>query len=134
MEFSDHPLTKKARLQNAIKTPILLSPAAFDIVNMKKFRDCHDELFIPMRNFEHHYISSYGRITCLKYGFANYLMPSIDSKGYLYISIHVDSKTHYKQIHYLVASHFISNPDNKVEIYHIDGNLINNKVWNLMWR
>ena len=37
------------------------------------------------------------------------------------------------KVHTLVATHFISNPYNKLEVNHIDGNKFNNSTVNLEW-
>jgi hypothetical protein len=51
-------------------------------------------------------------------------------KGYLYTNL-ANSKTYY--VHRNVALAFITNPQNKLEVNHIDGNTKNNKVDNLSW-
>lgn len=48
-----------------------------------------------------------------------------------YLRIRLDGK-HY-QIHRLVAEAFISNPENKPQVDHIDTNVQNNNVENLRW-
>lgn len=59
---------------------------------------------------------------------------SIDSKGYKYITMKdIYGKRRHPKIHRLVALAFLSNPDNKPQINHIDGNKENNSVKNLEW-
>ena len=50
-------------------------------------------------------------------------------KGYLYVTI----KGRKYSVHRLVALSYIHNPENKPEIDHIDGNALNNNVYNLRW-
>lgn len=60
----------------------------------------------------------------------NKIRPNINkNRGYLYART---SNKNY-QIHRLVASAFIPNPDNKPQVNHIDGNKLNNHVSNLEW-
>lgn len=54
---------------------------------------------------------------------------SKNKNGYLEVSINYKN---YK-VHRLVASVFISNPDNKEQVNHKDGNKTNNSVYNLEW-
>jgi hypothetical protein len=53
--------------------------------------------------------------------------------GYLRCQLAKDGKKHNYLVHRLVAMAFISNPDNKPEVNHIDGNKRNNYVTNLEW-
>ena len=59
------------------------------------------------------------------------LKPWICSVGYLTIKFGLYSKN--KLVHRLVATAFISNPDNKPEVNHKDGNKLNNSISNLEW-
>lgn len=60
------------------------------------------------------------------------LKPS-KSKYYLSVVLCKDGKTYPKTIHRLVAEAFISNPENKPVVDHIDANTENNCVDNLRW-
>ncbi len=56
-----------------------------------------------------------------------------NSNGYAYVKLHVNGKCYNKRVHRLVAITFISNPENKKQVNHIDGNTLNNCVENLEW-
>lgn len=53
----------------------------------------------------------------------------LSKKGYL--RVRLDAKTY--QVHRLIALTFLSNPDNKPQINHKDGNKLNNNINNLEW-
>ena len=61
------------------------------------------------------------------------LKPILYSKGYLFVSLSKDGieKTHL--VHRLIGIQFIPNPENKLEIDHIDRNKNNNSLENLRW-
>lgn len=54
---------------------------------------------------------------------------------YKFVALVVNGRKNikHKYIHRLVAEHFIENPNNYVEVNHIDGNTLNNNVENLEW-
>lgn len=54
-------------------------------------------------------------------------------KGYKRFSLYNGKDKKRFQLHRLVAEIFLSNPENKPEIDHIDGNPANNRVDNLRW-
>jgi hypothetical protein len=63
-----------------------------------------------------------------------FLKPSYDKQGYARVGIYVGNyKTKTIKIHRLIAETFISNPLNKTDVNHIDGNKLNNSVINLEW-
>ena len=61
------------------------------------------------------------------------LIPTLNSSGYMGLTISVDKKVKYLAIHNAVALSFIPNPLNKPCVDHIDGDKLNNNVNNLRW-
>lgn len=57
----------------------------------------------------------------------------LGNNGYKYIMFSKDNHQKVYLVHRLVAIAFISNPENKPEVNHIDGNKSNNNVLNLEW-
>ena len=103
------------------------------------------EEFRDISGYESLYqVSNFGRIKSLErmvghnYGglkkhTERFLKSTSSYHGYLYINITngISSKRFY--IHRLVASTFLTNPENKSQVNHIDGNRSNNKITNLEW-
>ena len=59
----------------------------------------------------------------------------VNKEGYEQVCVslgHTDKKKVFK-IHRAIAETFISNPENKPEVNHKDGDKLNNHVWNLVW-
>lgn len=59
--------------------------------------------------------------------------PFISREGYGYVQLYENDKRTVCAIHRLVATAFIPNPDNKPMVNHLDGNKLNNNVYNLEW-
>lgn len=91
------------------------------------------EIWKPLNQCKDYMISSYGRIKSLKRGREIILKPSYTHDGYVKQAISINGKSITYRVHRLVAEHFISNPNNKKTINHIDGNKKNNHVENLEW-
>lgn len=88
--------------------------------------------FVPLKNFEHDYaISKDGTILSLLTD--QYVNTSVDTNGYLKVTLHKDGSTYTRRVHILVAQQFIPNPDNLPVVNHIDGNKQNPNVTNLEW-
>ena len=56
-----------------------------------------------------------------------------NKNGYVYINLRRDSKTKHARLHRLVAKAFIPNPQNKLEVNHINGIKTDNRIENLEW-
>lgn len=68
-----------------------------------------------------------------KYRRGGNIKPYLNNKGYWCVNLYLHSKVYKKQVHRLIAEYFIPNPDNLLEINHIDGNPLNNSIKNLEW-
>ena len=61
------------------------------------------------------------------------LNPSTTSFGYKQVVLYKDNKRHVRSVHRLVAEAYISNPQDKEQVNHIDGDKGNNILSNLEW-
>ena len=90
--------------------------------------------FIPIQDFEDYLINNKGTIISMKSGIPHILKPFKSSQGkYLTITLCKNGKRYKKDIHKLVALHFVENPFNKPVINHKDHNTFNNYYKNLEW-
>lgn len=68
-----------------------------------------------------------------KHANKTHVQPYLNNKGYWCVHCYKNSRVHKFQIHRLLATLFITNPENKSYINHIDGNTQNNELTNLEW-
>ena len=104
-----------------------------------------NEIWKPIKDYEGLYeVSNLGRVKSLERKVAHPIVKektikekllkyNTDKNGYLYVTLYKDGKSKSLKIHRLVAIAFISNPDNKPDIDHINTNKADNRVDNLRW-
>jgi hypothetical protein len=78
-------------------------------------------------------VSSLGRVRSLKFGKQRILAPRKNTDGYFCIVTCMNGRQTSHRIHRLVASVFISNPENLPQVDHIDRDITNNSIENLRW-
>ena len=96
------------------------------------FEEC-----LPIEGYEELYqVSNFGRVKSLNYNKTKQekiLKSCSDKNGYQQVSLCKDGKVNKVLVHRLVASAFIDNSNNHVEVNHIDEIKTNNHVSNLEW-
>ena len=112
------------RTNAAIRKKIIELYGEIPIVNIE------DEKWqkISDTNYE---VSTLGRIR--RIGKRNITNGHLNKDGYVRVALSINKKWVPYLVHRLVAQAFISNPENKEQVDHIDGNRTNNHVNNLRW-
>ena len=91
------------------------------------------EIFRTIETYPTYKVSNYGRIMNINTG--RILKPKLNSTGILIIGLSKDYKSKSFTVHKLVGDAFLTKPDHDKHyvIKHIDGNLENNNLSNLMY-
>lgn len=99
-----------------------------------------EEIFKPIKRYELLYeISNLGRIKSLAKKWSNgykdetFLSLKPSKSGYVTVRLNKDGIKESFSLHFLVASHFIENPNNLKEVNHKDHIRHNNVFGNLQW-
>lgn len=101
-----------------------------------------EEIWKDIEGYEGLYkVSNLGNVLSLNFGARNRILSGIQrtlkgarsSSGYYHVQLYKNGTVSTKLIHILVASAFIPNPNNKLEVNHKDGNKANNAASNLEW-
>ena len=82
------------------------------------------------------YEGLYGITSCGKvwsYRRNRFMKLSSDKNGYLVVNLSRDGGFKQFKVHRLVADAYINNPENKLEVNHLDEDKQNNSVNNLAW-
>jgi hypothetical protein len=104
-----------------------------------------EELWKPIKGFEQFYeASNLGRIKSIgrivhqthmdKYKKERMMTPYLNPKKYLCTKLYdgFDNSKSFT-IHKIIALTFLENPNNYIEVNHVDGNKVNNRVDNIEW-
>lgn len=108
-------------------------------INLKKLPEENNmtEIWKDIKDYEGLYqVSNFGRVKSLKRKWRlreRILKLMLHSKGYLFVGLFKNSKGRNFLCHRLVAKAFVSNPDNKPEVNHLDGIKTHNEDYNLEW-
>lgn len=91
-----------------------------------------NEIWRPVQGFPGYLISDFGRVKSLRYGREKILKPAL-CHGYLFVCLCRNGKAIKGYIHRLVSDEFISNPDQKPRVDHINTDRSDNRSVNLRW-
>lgn len=109
---------------------ILYIPKEADYV-----RDLPGEIWRPIEGTRHeYYVSNFARIKRMLSGGSDKLLkPYTDPEGYCHTKLPFEDSFKTRFVHRLVATAFLANPDDKLEVNHIDEDKHNNVLSNLEW-
>lgn len=86
---------------------------------------------MEIQGFENYLIYEDGRVFNKK--FNRFKKPAINNVGYKVVNLHKSGKYKTLLLHRLIAIHYISNPENKPEVDHINRDRSDNRIENLRW-
>ncbi len=90
------------------------------------------EIYKPIIGFDGYEISNLGNVKSVRFN-NRLLKQHKDPKGYVKVKLYKDKIGYTQKVHRLVANAFISNPNNKEQVNHINGIKHDNKLINLEW-
>lgn len=91
------------------------------------------EIWKDIEGFPKYQISNLGRVRSLKFREPRSILIQSGENGYFYVCFYSRGKPKVKDLHRIVAIHFVSNPHSKKQVNHINGNKLDNRAENLEW-
>jgi hypothetical protein len=88
---------------------------------------------IKILGYKGYYIDNNFNIVSKKNGKKHIMKCHIRRVGYYYVTLRKNTKHHNLLIHRIIATAFISNPENKPQVNHINGIKTDNRLENLEW-
>lgn len=93
-----------------------------------------EEVWKDIQNYEGLYqVSNLGSVKSFYYGKEKILRPGKTHYGYLEVNLRMNNTSSMKKVHRLVCEAFLSNPENKTQVNHINGIKTDNRLDNLEW-
>jgi hypothetical protein len=89
------------------------------------------EMWKPVEGYPNYEVSSFGRVRNTKTG--KILKHRIQKTGHCDVMLPGNGRLKHFQVHRLVATAFIDNPENKPLVDHINNDGKDNNIWNLRW-
>ena len=87
---------------------------------------------MEIKDYENYLIYPDGRVWSKK-GKGKFMKSQDNGNGYFWVCLSKNNKVKYHYIHRLLAIHYIPNPDNKLQVDHINRNRADNRIENLRW-
>ena len=89
------------------------------------------ERWVKIEGYPKYSVSDHGNVRNDETGMI--LKPGLDGGGYPFVRLYVNGTPRTCKVHRFVALHFCENPNDEIEVDHIDIDKINNHFTNLRW-